>query len=817
MKIDFKILGQDCEIEESQLSDLKQSIDELKSGKGELVDDHDLSKNDIVTVLNSNKTRDKLEIDDFAHLAQNRRRWASFDHFKTLLEDALQIDSAKINTDNNIYNVIDENQEISGSNGVRQNLFYKPLASDKDFIWVMAQRSPEKLANLVNMLPEWKEKYELMELFFSQVSLAESFECPDEDCLSEEFIFLLALTNPPSLEKLPPEVFSTELVDELIQSSDKALYPYFPEMIRNDFDIALAELIKNDSVWTAIPEAIRTDEKFLNNFLKANPLSYLKCVSPEIIEKNIKFILETYQKTYPNLFLPLEFKIPDPNLSREDAKILIEICPAVLEKMDTFINDKELVMMALSKAPFLYMCLSSELKKDFDIIRQACKTNDQSIASFVPYNLTLDPDVTTELISYNGHFLLKATVDPKIRGDINMIISALQATPEIFGLLTEEEKNNPVLQKVAIESDPNLFFKMIRTMVDHMEDDVMLFAVSLLPKNFNFLPKEKREDYEFVSKCVSINGFVLEFITNEFKQDEKIIVSAMKSSPQMYWSLTEEQRKILEFYEKNHGHLMNRAEIPVVYSMMSLSTVMTSDLLRLIFKKENITLEFSEEQIQKYVDDFNNMTVARERIGSFSKMVHVFLTNHRDDFGIQDDRPVVVVLQSSDDWNNAFIHNSVINDFIESGIYRVAYYEVSNERQILNALKSYEESHLGKKIDVLCVSGHGYSRGVILDYTLVGLPNRMDVKDAKWGLYQKLADSIAPQGHFILNSCSTASGGEENNNLANAIRRYLPRDILLHAPRTDARIGEIDIFNDGSFRIQRVPQMGYTRYGLSER
>ena len=140
-----------------------------------------------------------------------------------------------------------------------------------------------------------------------------------------------------------------------------------------------------------------------------------------------------------------------------------------------------------------------------------------------------------------------------------------------------------------------------------------------------------------------------------------------------------------------------------------------------------------------------------------------------------DGRPLAVVFGPRGDRNGAFSDTSGIDQLIKKG-YRVMYYEVAKDKDMIAALSQFAQPG-EDKAKVVIIGGHGNTQGlwfsrqlgassiwaaVKMAYSLGsmgGSNGTLDSGDIGKMKDARLADSIEEDATVILNSCSTGSKG----------------------------------------------------------
>ncbi len=156
------------------------------------------------------------------------------------------------------------------------------------------------------------------------------------------------------------------------------------------------------------------------------------------------------------------------------------------------------------------------------------------------------------------------------------------------------------------------------------------------------------------------------------------------------------------------------------------------------------------------------------------------LTGERDSLDRKpDNRPIALLFYTTKDRNDAFETVPVVDRFVESGKFRVLYYEVSTEGEE-RRIRAEVTSRTGRKIHTLAYGGHGNSKSLALgdDHGFDPLRSNekyfVDTVDFDEGDFNELASQMDEHGQVLLDACSNGEGGDENDNLTNRFAEALP-------------------------------------------
>jgi hypothetical protein len=158
----------------------------------------------------------------------------------------------------------------------------------------------------------------------------------------------------------------------------------------------------------------------------------------------------------------------------------------------------------------------------------------------------------------------------------------------------------------------------------------------------------------------------------------------------------------------------------------------------------------------------------------------------------EDTRPLCVVVNPASyaDHNGAFLsrvdHRIELDEIdLLTCHYWVLYFEASDEAELTRDIISSLE-RMNRTIDVLVLGGHGNPKGILLgqgNSLLREKAGTLGIEDEH--IIKRLGALVTDGGRIILESCSTAGGAAEEDNIARVIHRNAPQ-AHLYAPKSAA-------------------------------
>ncbi|GBR72370.1 hypothetical protein HP1_083 [Candidatus Termititenax spirochaetophilus] len=154
-----------------------------------------------------------------------------------------------------------------------------------------------------------------------------------------------------------------------------------------------------------------------------------------------------------------------------------------------------------------------------------------------------------------------------------------------------------------------------------------------------------------------------------------------------------------------------------------------------------------------------------ERFNSRNELVNIINWRY---YGLDKDKPVALMLYPKSDWNGAF-ENNQITELIAAG-YQIGYYELGRDTEIRNAFAQVGGQ---RKIDLVVLAGHGTQTDLQLTQSRYWRDeDYIDFSDARE--FAGLDKYLAKDATIVLHSCSTGSGGQYVQNLANFMSGRFP-------------------------------------------
>lgn len=165
---------------------------------------------------------------------------------------------------------------------------------------------------------------------------------------------------------------------------------------------------------------------------------------------------------------------------------------------------------------------------------------------------------------------------------------------------------------------------------------------------------------------------------------------------------------------------------------------------------------------------------------------------------IESNRPYLLVLQSTEDYNDAFhVPHTMdhLNAQLQNKGFGLKIYECGTELEAYKAAlhAKWRHKQTGAFVAGVLVSGHGKPQRVILG---VGQQDHLSASRLRDTSLEHLATALAPGARVVFNSCSA---GKENNKQTHSIAYYMARALGVTAisPRTKVAYSGIRVVRSG--------------------
>jgi len=277
---------------------------------------------------------------------------------------------------------------------------------------------------------------------------------------------------------------------------------------------------------------------------------------------------------------------------------------------------------------------------------------------------------------------------------------------EIF---SKEEIAKLNLYKIfdIIEKNPEYYRCIDDIYKENTEITLQMLACN--PKVFNYLYSEQRANKPFILQAIQCAPEIYEYLPEMYNSDVDIAKAAIAASPDIYGMISKNPNF------KNDREL---ALYAVYYDAQNIKNIDGALLKEAGFIEEAFTVNYeivkfmdepSEDLKARYVQiahDINNglHSLDIEFTERIPASVRKEIIDNRKSSGVDDGRPVALIIYPKTDENGAFItFNNMIAKLVQDG-YKVVYYEADSEDDIV---KDVQEASQARKIDLFLIGGHG--------------------------------------------------------------------------------------------------------------
>ncbi len=335
--------------------------------------------------------------------------------------------------------------------------------------------------------------------------------------------------------------------------------------------------------------------------------------------------------------------------------------------------------------------------------------------------------------------------------------------------------------------------------------------------NMAVVPEELKDDREMVLGAAQLNGvFALPDASKRLQHDQNILEAAVEVTLPMWRAKGAWHMRFAKFLGTSSELLSNvdlmkllaRHDWRVVYSLTS---PVVEEVWRSItepLREEAASWPFSMESLEDFERSLAEQGV--EFPGRFQSLQHLAEAIRQRKLEGTDQRPVVLLIYPSADWNGAFDAYPVADQLIESGLYRVVYYEAGSDQEAEEILRRITKDG-ENPVHTLILAGHGTSLDLAWA-TGNEDASRLEIRDFDGDpLGDLIAKSVTRQ--VVLYSCSTGEGREKGFNLTNAMADRLSKGVRLISPDKATNIRKMTIEEGGDISIEWAQEGGYETRG----
>lgn len=583
-----------------------------------------------------------------------------------------------------------------------------------------------------------------------------------------------------------------EIVMAAIKQAGEALQ-FASDDLKGDREVALAAVSNDESALNHVAEPLRNNSHFLEEALKCNA-------------KVFQYFDSSFKKNRHLAFSAVlidvsNYLLIDPSLQTDR---MLAQAAVIKDGMmlrclaDKFKRDRQIVLLAVRENGLALQYASEEMKQDLEVVLTAAKEDARALL-YTTAPFRANPELALQFIEANPETYIY--FDRTLKENREIALAAIRKKGLLLKVLPPLFSNDREFVLTAVRQD-GLALAYVASFQDDLE--IVLEAVKESGLALQFASKRAQKDRNIAFAAVRQHGRAFTSTDLSLRGDKELALLAVSRDEEMYREISRELQtdssfllqglvRNIHLYDKLWLLLPDRRRLALWQGALRIA--------------ELRGVQFPPVAKNGYHDFIKYL---REKgITNFPKRFHSFQTiyevikNREEPFDPKDQRPVALFLYNKDDHNRAFEARAypLIDTFVTHGRFRVLYYEVSDENEVISLLKSFQDN--GKKIHTLTLAGHGTPETLALGGADLGLnlPNGdpfveteyLDRDDFQEGDLDILKSVMAPHGQIFLYSCSNGKGGRDAKNIANGVAMTLPGvDILSMSNSSNIKRVEID-------------------------
>lgn len=325
---------------------------------------------------------------------------------------------------------------------------------------------------------------------------------------------------------------------------------------QNKADInLLTNIVENNNYEiTIVPEVIRHNPEYAKSLIwagrtKTNILYY----APKFLRKDREFVKALFKINPISLVFADLSILSDHSFMCDiikDLPIIIKFCSKTLQR------DKNFILDALKNNGLVYKYITEALKADPEVYWAALKQNvdcfsylpssvqgiqsvlehvslkngsliDKCASKIKSKQIKFNAYLNSENNSFKSEFSISKSFNEGISDDELLSTLKVDSTQIIF--LTEQflSQDRQRLLEILKYSPYPLQFKSCRNILNQYELNKFIKENSWF---FKYLDETEKSDSSFIKEMLSINGLLIQYLSNEQKQDLELVKIALKQS-----------------------------------------------------------------------------------------------------------------------------------------------------------------------------------------------------------------------------------------------------------------------------------------------
>jgi hypothetical protein len=281
---------------------------------------------------------------------------------------------------------------------------------------------------------------------------------------------------------------------------------------------------------------------FNEAILKGNTLASLVAIRlflHKLPTKNLlKWALKSAHQGDPRAFALLiayrntsnddEFCIAYDRILNQDlatAKLAVRYGWKIYNVSEKFINDPEIIKLAIQKNAWYLEELDEEFQNDPEVVKLAVQIAGLTLA-FTSEELQNDPEIVKLAVQQNGWALRCASKE--LQDDFEIVKLAVQQEGKSLQHASERLQNDPEIVKLAVQQD-GLALQYASKELQN-DPEIVKLAVQNNGLALEFMSKELQNNPVIVKLAVQQNGLALRYASKELQSDPEIVKLAVKQN-----------------------------------------------------------------------------------------------------------------------------------------------------------------------------------------------------------------------------------------------------------------------------------------------
>ena len=189
-------------------------------------------------------------------------------------------------------------------------------------------------------------------------------------------------------------------------------------------------------------------------------------------------------------------------------------------------NDREIVLAAVKQdcwgPPFALQYASDELKNDREIVLAAVNQNGLAL-KYASNELKNDREIVLVSVTKDGWALAYASNE--LKNDLEIVLTALKQKGSILKYASDELRNDREIVLATVKKDD----RALKFASDELKNDreIVLAAVMQNGQALEFASDELKNDREIVLNALKQNGLALKYANDKFKNARVIVIAAV--------------------------------------------------------------------------------------------------------------------------------------------------------------------------------------------------------------------------------------------------------------------------------------------------